>query len=162
MLLEGLCLLCPLHGSAAQVNSVRTGGFWEAVTCEKQTPKQVVFPPNQSTTQGKSLFSPCTLTLIWTKLPKRRAYASLWELLKGCWVFYAHWEMDRGHQTHFTKAATNPAVSKNLQSSMAGFELATAVSPQHSAPPPPFLWSAGVCVGEAVVSHLICCCWFMA
>lgn len=149
--------------SAWQCSSARFNrNWWLLGSCHLWKTNTLIFPPNQSTTPGKLLFSRCTHTLIWTKRPKRRVYASLWELLKGCWVFYAHWEMDRGHQTHFTRAATNPPVSKNLQSSTAGFELATAVSLQHSAPPPPFLWSAGVCGGEAVLSHLICCCWFMA
>lgn len=147
---------------AGQCSSVQfSKNWWLLGSCHlsKQTP---LFFPQEVNNTRKSLFSQCTYTLIWTKILERRAYASLWELLKGCWVFYAHWEMDIGHQTHFTKTATNPPVSKKLQSSTAGFELATAGSLQHSAPPPQFLWSAGVCVGETVVSHLICCYWFMA
>lgn len=130
------------HCSTAQFSK----NWWLLGSCHLWKTNILVFPSRNQQHKKKSLFSQCTHRLIWTKLIERRAYASLWELLKGCWVFYAHWEMDRGHQTYFTKAATNPPVSKNLQSSMARFELATAGSLQHSAPPPQFLWSAGVCV----------------
>lgn len=61
------------------------------------------------------------------KTPKMQILHQFMELLKGCWVFYAYWEIDGGHQTHFTKAATNPALSKIFQPSTAGFELATPV-----------------------------------
>lgn len=162
MLLECLCLLRSLHGSPAQLNSVRIGGFWEAVTYEKQTPLFFF----QSSQQHKENHYSAKAPIHWyeQKFYKRRTYASLWEILKGCWVFYAHWEMDRGHQTHFTKAATNPPVSKTLQSPTAGFELATAANPSALSPSSPSFYGQQVCVcvGETVLSHLICCRWFMA
>lgn len=132
--LEFLCLLCSLYGSVSQHASVRISGFWEAGISESQ---KTLFVPQTINNKGKNHYSANVPLFL-----KLRSHASSWELLKECWVFYAYWEMNRGHQTHFTKAATNPPISKNFQSSKAGFELLTRVKASvflhHSAPLSPF------------------------